>query len=157
MNNHTLQNTKGEPIRRWNERSRARRTHKVPFIAGRSHFTRKNTRFRAPASSPTQAPCNIHAAITLRFAASRGKHASLYAHGNKTWQESRTAPNECTVMWCKVSHRPSWMYRYVVQSLTAPFMNVLLRDVKSHTALHECIVVWYKVSHGPLWMYCYVM
>ena len=33
------------------------------------------------------------------------------------------------------------MYRYVVQSLTAPFMNVLLRDVKSHTALHECIVV----------------
>ena len=30
-----------------------RRTHEVPFIAGCSHFTRKNTRFRAPASSPT--------------------------------------------------------------------------------------------------------
>ena len=44
--------------------SRPRRTHEVPFIAGRSHFTRKNTRFRAPASSPTQAPCNIHATIT---------------------------------------------------------------------------------------------
>ena len=31
-------------------------------------------RFRAPASSPTQAPCNIHAAIniTMRFAAFRG-------------------------------------------------------------------------------------
>ena len=105
----------------------------------------------------TQAPCNIHATITMRFAALSGKHASLYAHGNKTWPESRTALNECTVMWCKVSHRPSWMYRYVVQSLTAPFMNVLLRDVKSHTALHECIVVWCRVSRGPSWMYCYVM
>ena len=58
------------------------RTHEVPFIAGRSHFTRKNTRFRAPASSPTQAPCNIHATITMRFAASRRKPARIYAHGN---------------------------------------------------------------------------
>ena len=33
--------------------SRTRRTHEVPFIAGCSHFTRKNTRFRAPASSLT--------------------------------------------------------------------------------------------------------
>ena len=32
----------------------------------------KNTRFCAPASSPKQSPCNIHAAITMRFAASRG-------------------------------------------------------------------------------------
>ena len=36
-----------------NDRSRTRRTHEVPFIAC-SHFTRKNTRFRAPASSPNQ-------------------------------------------------------------------------------------------------------
>ena len=57
------------------------RTHEVPFIAGRSHFTRKNARF-APASSPTQAPCNIHATITMRFAASRRKPARIYAHGN---------------------------------------------------------------------------
>ena len=39
--------------------SRTRRTHEVPFIAGCSHFTRKNTRFRAPASSPKHSPCNI--------------------------------------------------------------------------------------------------
>ena len=39
-------------------------THEVPFIAGCMHFTRKNARFRAPAASPKQAPCNIHAAIT---------------------------------------------------------------------------------------------
>jgi hypothetical protein len=71
MNNHTLQKTKGEPIRTRNGRSRNRRTHKVPFIAACSHFVRQNTRFRAPASSPKQTPCNSHAAITMRFAASR--------------------------------------------------------------------------------------
>ena len=49
-------------------------------------FTRKNTRFRAPASSPTQAPCNIHSAITMHFATSCSKPASLYAHGNTKWQ-----------------------------------------------------------------------
>ena len=65
---HTLQNTKGEPIRPRNDRSRTRRTQEVPFIASCSHCTRKNRRFRAPASSPKQSPCNIHAAITMRFA-----------------------------------------------------------------------------------------
>ena len=40
-------------------------------MAGCSQRTWKNTRFRAPASSPTQAPCNIHAAITMHFAAPR--------------------------------------------------------------------------------------
>ena len=49
-----------------NDRSRNRRTDEVPFIAGCSHFTRKNTRFRAPASSPQHSPCNIHAAIPMR-------------------------------------------------------------------------------------------
>ena len=44
---------------RQTDRSRTRRTDEVPFIAGCSHFTRKNTRFRAPASSPTQSRCNI--------------------------------------------------------------------------------------------------
>ena len=46
-----------------NDRSRTRRTHEVPFIVACSHFTRKNTRFRAPASSPKHRSCNIHAAI----------------------------------------------------------------------------------------------
>ena len=63
---------RNEPIRDRNDSSRNRRTHEVPLIAGCNHFTRKNTRFRAPASSPKQSPCNIHAAITIRFAASRG-------------------------------------------------------------------------------------
>ena len=43
----------------------ARRTREVLFIAGCSHFIRKNTRFRAPASSPIQAPCTIYAVITM--------------------------------------------------------------------------------------------
>jgi len=51
-----------------NDPNRTRRTQEVPFIAGCSHFTRINTRFRAPASSRKPAPCNIHAAITMRFA-----------------------------------------------------------------------------------------
>ena len=45
------------------------RTLEVRFIADCSHFTRKNTRFHAPASSPTQSRCDILAAITMRFAA----------------------------------------------------------------------------------------
>ena len=40
--------------KRQTDRSRTRRTDEVPFIAGCSHFTRKNTRFRAPASSRKQ-------------------------------------------------------------------------------------------------------
>ena len=45
----------GRTIRAQNDPSRTRRTDEVPFIVGCSHFTRKNTRFRAPASSPKYA------------------------------------------------------------------------------------------------------
>ena len=48
----------------------------------------ENTRFRAPASSPKQSPCNIHAAITMRFAASRRKPAHTYAHSQQSRQQS---------------------------------------------------------------------
>ena len=78
----------GGTIRDRNDRSRTRRTHEVPFIAGCSHFTRKNTRFRAPASSPNNSPCNIHASMTMRFAASRSKPAPIYARGNIRWRQS---------------------------------------------------------------------
>ena len=62
---HTGRTTRCRTQRRnQNDRSRNCRTHEVPFIAGRSHFTRKNTRFRAPASSPKHSPCNIHATHT---------------------------------------------------------------------------------------------
>ena len=45
--------------KRQTDPSRNRRTDEVPFIVACSHFTRKNTRFRAPASSPKHSPCNI--------------------------------------------------------------------------------------------------
>ena len=45
--------------KRQTDPSRNRRTDEVPFIAGCNHFTRKNTRLRAPASSPKHSPCNI--------------------------------------------------------------------------------------------------
>ena len=83
----------GGTIRDRNDPSRNRRTDEVPFIAGCSHFTRKNTRFRAPASSPKHSPCNIHAAITLRFAASRSKPAPIYGRGNTKWQQSCSHSN----------------------------------------------------------------
>ena len=47
----------------------------IPFIAGCSHFTRKNTRFRAPASSPQHSPCNIHAPIPMRSATTASRNA----------------------------------------------------------------------------------
>ena len=49
----------GGTIRAWNDRSHNRCTAEVPFIAGCSHFTRKNTRFRSTACLPTQSRCNI--------------------------------------------------------------------------------------------------
>ena len=64
---HALQNTKGEPITRQNERSATAAQTRYPSSPPAcSHFTRKNTRFHAPASSPKQTPCNIRAAITMR-------------------------------------------------------------------------------------------
>ena len=83
----------GGTIRDRNDPSHNRRTDEVPFIAGCSHFTRKNTMFRAPASSPKHSPCNIHAAITLRFAASRSIPAPIYG-----WQHQMTSitqPFQC--------------------------------------------------------------
>ena len=61
--------------KRQTDRSRNRRTDEVPFIVACSHFTRKNTRFRALASSPQHCPCNIHAAIPMRSATTASRNA----------------------------------------------------------------------------------
>ena len=65
-NKHSFQNTEEEP----NDPIRNRRTH-----TRGSHFTRKNTRFRAPASSPQHRACNIHAAIPMRSASTDSRNA----------------------------------------------------------------------------------
>ena len=51
--------------------SRPGRTHKATFIVACSHLTRKKTMFRPPAFFPKYNPCNIHAAIAMRFATRR--------------------------------------------------------------------------------------
>ena len=53
INNHTWQNTKGEPITHRNDRSRTRaaQTRYLPSPPAATLYTRKNTRFRIPASS----------------------------------------------------------------------------------------------------------
>ena len=66
--------------KRQTDRSRNRRTDEVPFIAGCSHFTRKNTRFRAPASSPKQSPCNIMQPFQCDLQAQIPKTPYNYAH-----------------------------------------------------------------------------
>ena len=85
-----LQNTWKEP----NDRSRNRRTREVPFIAGCSHFIRKNARFCAPASSPQHTACNIHAASPMRSATTASRNAKNYAHrtnhGCKTHGRNQT-------------------------------------------------------------------
>ena len=120
MSNHTLQNTEGEPIWQWDDRSRTRRTHEVPFVAACSHFTRKNTRFRAPASSPTQAPCNIHAAPFVRC---------IVVWCIVVW---------CIVMWCIV------MWCIVVWCIVM-WCVVMWCIVTASPPFVRCIVVWYIV------------
>ena len=66
----TLRQKKKRPT----DRSRTRRTDEVPFIVACSHFTRKNTRFRAPASSPQQSPCNIMQPFQCDLQAQIPKH-----------------------------------------------------------------------------------
>ena len=75
-NNHSLQNTEEEP----------KRPQPHP-----PHTRGAGRRFRAPASSPKQSPCNIHAAMTMRFAASRRKPARIYAHGNTRCDNNHAA------------------------------------------------------------------
>ena len=102
----------GGTIRDRNDRSRKRRTDEVPFLAGCSHFTRKNTRFRAPASSPSQSPCNIMQPFQCDLAPQlqethRTTHAGTSIVAKRIEGTKRPQP-----------------YCYVVQSLTPPFIKV---------------------------------
>ena len=74
----------------WPNPARNCRTHEVPWIAGRSHFTRKNARFPAPAFSQNEAHATSMQPVAIRFATSGSKPASLDAHGNTQRQQSCT-------------------------------------------------------------------
>ena len=114
----------GGTIRDRNDPSRNRRTDEVPFIAGCTHFTRKNARFRGPASSPKHSPCNIHASITLRFAASRSKPAPIYGRGNTKWQQSCSHSNAI----CHHSFKKRIELRTQEQPLVAKHIGGTIRD-----------------------------
>ena len=90
-NTHTDTTTRCKTHRRNNSRTKRPQPHpshrRGTFHRRLQPLTRKNTRFRAPASSTKHSPCNIHAAMTMRFAASRGKPAPIYARGNIKWRQ----------------------------------------------------------------------
>ena len=138
-------------------------TQGIPFTAACSHFTRRNTRFCAPASSSKQTPCNSHAAITIRFVATRTHPCSHYnvicihtlqnTKGEPILLETiQTAPAAHTrylssppaatlhgkthgfVLRLPPQHKPH--STFVLQPCDAKW------DIKSHTTLHECFVLW---------------
>ena len=132
-NNHTLKNTNREPIRN-------RCTHKVPFIAACSHFTRNNTRFRSPAPSPTEVPCNSHAAITVRFAQSRGKFACINAHGTTACQQSRShytaiCSQRCDKRMQRRTHEQALVAELIRQSKREP--NRARNDRSRNRCIHK--------------------
>ena len=137
---HVAKN-QGEPITRWNDPSRTRRTQEVPFIAGCSHSTRKNRRFRAPASSPTQLPCDMHAAITttpqspphsLRHHFPRSPH-SLRHHFPRSPHSLRD----------HFPRSPHSLHRHFPKS-PLPFVTTYPTHHFHHPS--SCTVVWCKVS-----------
>ena len=95
-----------------NDPSRNRRTDEVPFIAGCSHFTRENTRFRAPASSPKHSPCNIMQLF----------QCDLAPQLQETHRTTHTGTS-IVAKHIEGTKRPQ-PYCYVVQSLTPPFIKV---------------------------------
>ena len=115
----------GGTIRDRNNLSCNRRTEEVPFIASCSHFTGKNTRCRAPASSPTQAPCNIHAGQFFCdvLLCSKKSHTTLHQ-----------GLFSCDVLLCSVKSRTTLHQGRF-------FCDVLLCSVKYHTTLHQVKVI----------------
>ena len=104
---HSLQNTKEEPIT-------IETTPAAPaaHTSCPSHFTRENTRFRALASSPTQVPCNMHAAITMRFAAARAHSCSHYtAICIYALQNTKERPLETTPAAPRRTHKLPFIVR----------------------------------------------
>ena len=79
----------GGIIRAQHDRSRTRRTDEVPFIVGCSHFTRKNARFRAPASSPKHSPCNFMQPLQCvsQHPVANPHLSTHYARGNIKWRQ----------------------------------------------------------------------
>ena len=155
--------------RPWNDPNRTRRTQKVPIIAGCSDFTRKNARFPASASSPKPAPCNIHAAITMRFASTRCRTqrrnrltskwskphpphtgGALHRRLQPLYTEKRTVscpgflPKTNPVQHSCSHHNAFCRLNRMCLRTWQQSMTTIMQP------LRECIVMWCQVSHHSL-------
>ena len=114
-------------------------------------YTEKH-KVRAPASSATQAPCNIHA-------------GQFFCDVIVMWCKVSHRPSSrsillwCIVMWCKVSHRPS--SRSILLWCIVMWCKVRHRPSSRSIILLWCIVMWCKVTHRPssrsILLWCIVM
>ena len=123
-------------------------THKVPFIASQSHFTRKNTRFRAQTISqnkahatltqPLQCVLQLHAAIPLLPALHppfHPVHITSHLHSSYTLSSSALSPSALHMPQHPSSTlSSSALHIAPAARATAPFI-VLQRT--SHTTLHS--------------------
>ena len=124
INNHTWQNTKGEPITHQNDRNRARRTHTQGAFHRRLQplYTEEHrVSFSSFLSntSPMRHSCSHYNRVCLTPPFMNVLLCDVKSH-NRFMNvllcdvKLHTTLHECTVMWCKVSHCPSWMYCYVI-------------------------------------------
>ena len=167
--------------KRQTDRSRTRRTQEVPFIAACSHFTRKNTKFRAPASSPKTKPMQYSFSHYNVFRSIPFITSSLRHHFPSsplpfvTTVPSSPLPFVTTVPSSPLPFVTTSLSQLLcsVQSHTALhqgqfFSDVLLCSVQSHTTLHQgqflsdvllCSVKSYTTLHQGIsfLMYCYVV
>ena len=123
-----------------NNPSRNRRTQEVPFLAGCSHLHGKTQGFLL--WLPPQNKPHATATQLLHRVLQHDVAPSLYAHDDKTWQQSCSHCADCfmmysydavwcIVMWCSVSHHPSHTTLH----------DVLVCDVKS---LHDVLLCHVK-------------
>jgi hypothetical protein len=132
----------GRTKKHQNDRSRNRRRHKVPFIAGCSHFTRKNTRFRAPASSPKQTPCNSHAASTI--SASQSHHAHLVTTSLGHHLPKAPLPPPFVMYWCVMQNITTLLVRNSEDCFPTSFDKytcVCYIHMHIYKYIHICIYV----------------
>ena len=103
----------------------------VAFIAACSHFTRKNARFRSPASSPTQASPLPFLTTSLphHFPRSPLPFVTTLCHSLLFFCDVLLCDFNLRAPLCAlvIAYYSLVMYCYVMSSLTPPFSNV-----KSH-------------------------
>ena len=138
-----------------------RHAHAVPpFIAGCSHFTRKNTMCRAPASTPKQTPCNIRAAITRRSATTSPSHhfpqsplplvtTSLSHHFPQSPVLEVTTSLSLTILFVRNSEDcfpASFDYLYYLSILYIIYIKDI-RYIRCVTCIRYCVYIYVCVLY----------